>query len=184
MAAGTGRYVSALTKAGFRVTGVDISAGCFVATSKLGPRGPTSASGCSGTSISSRIIRICGGRTCSWAHHRRQKRSCRDRSASLLRAAVWIVTDLDPEHTFDTTRIWTPEGTIRIPFAKREPQALLRLAESAGTASRWSKKSACYRMCLAFPIRQRIASIDITGARPVFYVMTLVPRMTSQSGSA
>lgn len=171
--AGTGRYVSALRKAGFHVTGVDLSTGMLAAAAvKLGSseelvnadiRSLPFPHASFDLAVAARVL----------GHIPEIETALAEIARVVVPGGVLLISDLDPEHAFDKTRIWTPEGTIVVPFAKRTPQELVQLAESVG----WRQakvKRVCATECQWLPPRERIRSIDLSGARAVFFLLTLV----------
>jgi ubiquinone/menaquinone biosynthesis C-methylase UbiE len=168
---GTGRYVEMLRRRRIACFGVDQSTGMLgVATHKSDCAGsivradvralPFALSAFSGA-IAARVL-------C----HLEVIESPLVELARVVRSGgQFVVTELDPEHAFETTRVPTSRGRIAIETWKRSADEIARTAQALGWRDpRITRVRATD--CAWLP-GNGLSSIDRSGGRVVFYVLQL-----------
>jgi ubiquinone/menaquinone biosynthesis C-methylase UbiE len=171
--AGTGRYVATLGAAGLIPTGVDISRGMLaVAAAKLGAdvrlvhadiRSLPFEAASFDLAVAARVL----------GHVADVEVALADIARTVVVGGGLIVTELDWDHAFEQTTIPTPRGSIPVAIQKRDAQSLTRIAERVG----WRLVDGARiraTNCRWLPPSDQLTSIDRSGARAIFYVLTFV----------
>jgi ubiquinone/menaquinone biosynthesis C-methylase UbiE len=171
--AGTGRYVAALSSAGFEVVGADVSGAMLeVAAAKVPPAARLIqadvcdlplATASFDVAIAARVL----------GHVSDVQTALAELARVVRGGGSLIVSELDPDHAFSCTSIPTPDGEIHVPVAKRSLETLTRVAGSTGWRISRSVRLAA-RDCAWLPPLGQLTSIDRSGARAIFYVATFV----------
>jgi ubiquinone/menaquinone biosynthesis C-methylase UbiE len=167
---GTGRYLTMMLERGFDAYGSDISKGMLsVASNKLGNDGRlVLADARNLTFESARFdLAVAARMLC---HIDDASRSFREFYRTVVSGGRLIVTELDPEHAFDQTRIPTPHGKVEVQTWKRSLHELTHTAICAG----WSLDQVTRigaRQCAWLPAPNELSSIDRSGASTIFNVL-------------
>jgi ubiquinone/menaquinone biosynthesis C-methylase UbiE len=167
---GTGRYLAIMLERGLDAYGSDTSKGMLsVASDKLGTNDRLVLSDARNLTFESARfdIAVAARMLC---HIEDASRSFREFYRTVVSGGRLIVTELDPEHAFDQTRIPTPYGKIAVQTWKRSLHELTHTAACAG----WSLDQVTRmgaRQCAWLPPPNELSSIDRSGARAIFNIL-------------
>jgi ubiquinone/menaquinone biosynthesis C-methylase UbiE len=178
---GTGYYFDQLSRNGAEVTGLDVSEGMLrQAHKRLGPG-----------------ARLVEGDVCDLHFPRRsfdavlaarvfshiQRLTCPlQQIHRVLRAfGTLIVTDIDPAHDYDVTKVPTPFGKVRVETAKHSFERLTIEAEAVGFGL--ERRLVLHAGNVAWlPVVAQFSSINRNCDRPIGYIAKFI-RCAEKSGS-
>lgn len=167
---GTGRYLATMLDRGFDAYGSDISKGMLsVASNRLHSNERLVVSDARNLLFESvRFdVAVAARMLC---HIEDAARAFSEFYRTVAPGGRLIVTELDPEHAFDQTRIPTPHGKVEVQTWKRGLHELTCTATSAG----WSLDQVTpigARQCTWLPGPNELTSIDRSGTRAIFNVL-------------
>jgi SAM-dependent methyltransferase len=168
---GTGRYVASFAQAGIAALGVDISEGMLgVATRKPDcagflARGDLRALPIRSSSVEAAVAArvLC--------HLPEIDLALSELARAVRPGGRLVVTELDPGHRFETTRIPTDGAPVEVETFKRGPATIVDSARRVGWVHVDIAQISATN-CAWLP-ESGLSSIDRSGRRPVFFVVTL-----------
>ncbi|HLK35856.1 MAG TPA: class I SAM-dependent methyltransferase [Polyangiaceae bacterium] len=168
---GTGRYLSLLAELGIEATGIDTSLRMLdVARKRLGPQVRLMQADLLELDVGEFFDCILACRVLSHIAELAEALASLTKLASP--GAILVLTDIHPQHAYERTRIALGKRDLEIPTFKHDPSAIAVGLETRG----WrvmSHRDVGYGDLLWRPVRG-FRSIDRSGVRPVFYVLTAI----------